>query len=102
LCGLFSLIALILWAITKQPYIAIVFAILSDGFAAIPTLVKSWTHPESESGIVYLMGGASAATALFAVKSWIFPAYGFVLYLIIVNAALVVFIFRKKFFSSIK
>jgi hypothetical protein len=40
ICGISSALALLLWWLTKEPAIAIVFAIISDAFAAIPTLIK--------------------------------------------------------------
>ncbi len=39
-CGFFSGAALILWAITKEADVATIFAIASDGSAAIPTIRK--------------------------------------------------------------
>ena len=48
-CGLISLISLFLYVVTHNLGISILFAILSDALAFIPTLVKSWKHPESES-----------------------------------------------------
>lgn len=41
ICGLSSIFALVMWAITKEPNVAIVLAILSDAMAAVPTFVKS-------------------------------------------------------------
>src|SRR5208283_2829807 len=48
-CGALSGLALVLWYVTKDPNVAIAFAIASDGLAAIPTLTKAWNHPETES-----------------------------------------------------
>ena len=48
ICGVLSVLAVILWIISGSPFIAVVFAILSDGLASIPTLVKSWRFPETE------------------------------------------------------
>jgi len=56
LCGSFSLLALVLGALTSNPLLAIFFAIISDGFAAFPTLAKAWKNPESESGFAYVAG----------------------------------------------
>ena len=87
-CGVFSMLALILWAITKQPIIAIIFAILSDFFAAVPTLVKSIKHPETESSIAYSTGVFNALTSFFAVTSWTFSSYGFPIYLVLMNGTI--------------
>jgi hypothetical protein len=96
LCGLFSVFALALWAITKDPVIAIIFSILSDGFASLPTIIKAWKHPETETGLAYLVGLFSALTSFTAIKFWVFPEYGFALYLSIVSIILSFAIYRKK------
>jgi len=101
LCGFFSFFALALWVITKDPVIAIVFAILSDGVAAVPTLIKSWNHPETESGILYLISFLGIFTGFLAVKSWVFSEYGFLVYLVIVNTLIVFAIFRFKILEKL-
>src|SRR5579859_3519157 len=45
LCGAISLIGLGLWYLTHEPNIAIVFSIISEGFATLPTIIKSYYHP---------------------------------------------------------
>lgn len=97
LCGFFSLLALILWGITKEPIVAIIFAIVSDGFAGLATLVKAWNRPESESGITYLGSLFNGLTGFFAVKSWILAEYAFPIYIVISNSLLCFAIYRKKF-----
>ncbi len=100
LCGFFSCLALILWAITKEPLVAIFFAVTSDAFAAVPTLVKGWQHPESESIGPFLGGLFSAITSLFAIKYWVAPAYVFPFYLITINCSLIFAIAFKKVFKN--
>lgn len=101
-CGLCSLLALILWAITKQPIIAIVFAILSDCFAAVPTLIKSWHHPETESGVAYTTGLFCTLTSFAAIKTWNFTEIAFPIYLTILSSLLIFAIYSKKIFKKIK
>jgi len=96
LCGFFSILALTLWGITKEPIVAIVFAILSDALAAIPTLKKSWTHPKTESPIAYTTGMFNAITSFAAIKTWTFAEYGFPVYIIIICGLLLSFIYRLK------
>jgi NAD/NADP transhydrogenase beta subunit len=88
LCGLFSLLALVLWAVTKNPSIAIIFAIVADAFAAFPTIMKGWWYPETESSSAYLGGIVSAASAFTVITTWTFPQYAFPAYLVVVNIAL--------------
>lgn len=95
-CGVFAVLALVLWAITKEPMVAIVFAILADLFAGIPTIVKAWHHPESESANAYVASLISVCLGLFAVKAWVPAEYIFTIYLIFINLAVIVAIYRKQ------
>lgn len=95
-CGAFSLLALILWGITREPIVALVFALASDGFALIPTLVKSWQHPKTESGLAYGASLFNALTSFFAIQSWVFAAYAFPIYLVLQNSLVLIAIYRKR------
>lgn len=91
--GIFSALALILWLVTDEPNVAIAFAILSDWFAANPTLVKAWKYPETESAWTYLASSFSGLTGVFAAESFsfaeiAFPAYLFIMMGLIGMAAL--------------
>jgi hypothetical protein len=100
LCGFFSLLALLLWQITKEPIVAIIFAIISDVFATIPTLKKSWKYPETETASAYIGGLFSALTGFAAIKLWNFLSITFLLYLVIINALLAFLILRKKYVTK--
>ena len=97
LCGFFSILALVLWGITKEPLVAIIFAMIGDGFAAMPTLIKSWKHPETETGLVYIGAIGNQLTSFFAIKMWSVSEYAFPLYLLTINTLLVLAIYRRKF-----
>jgi hypothetical protein len=95
-CGAISVLALILWVLTKQPGIAILFAIIADALASIPTIVKAWKNPETESGGPFLGGMISQITGLIAAQTGAFTEIGFTIYLISVNAILLFSIYRRK------
>ena len=99
-CGILSALAIILWIITKEPDVAILFAIASDGLAAIPTLIKAWHHPETESSWPYTVGFVSALSSFAAAKLWTFSEYAFPIYLIIINILLVSSMYGKKFVKT--
>ena len=96
LCGFFSLLALVLWGITKQPAIAIIFAIISDFIAAIPTLKKSWKHPETENVYPFVTGLVNSLTSLGAVKMWGFTELAFPIYLFFIDLSLILAVIRKR------
>ncbi len=99
LCGLFSVLALILWWLTDQPVVAILFAVISDCLAAIPTLVKSWRHPDTESGSTYVAAFINGLTAFAAIQIWTFSSYAFPIYIVIMNLLLFSAIYRRRIFS---
>lgn len=84
ICGALSVIGLIFWLITKEGNVAITFSILADGLAAVPTIVKSYNYPETESGWPYLTGAISAAFTLLTIDNWTFAHYGFPVYILVV------------------
>jgi hypothetical protein len=96
-CGFLSILALALWAITEEPLVAIIFAIIADGLAALPTLSKAWQYPETESAGIYVASFFSAVTGLAAVQYWGAAEYAFPIYLIIINAVLIFVVVRKRF-----
>lgn len=84
-CGLLSVVGLILWLITKVGNIAIFFSIVADGLAAVPTIVKSYRYPETENSTVFFFGVLNSLIALLALSEWNFQSYGFPIYLFFVN-----------------
>lgn len=94
ICGSLSLLALVLWAITKQPLIAIILAITSDLFAAVPTLIKCWKHPETESIEAYTTGTFNALTSFFALKTFGASELAFPIYLVFINSSLAIAVYR--------
>lgn len=100
-CGIFSLFALVLWWVTKDPTVAIAFAIASDASAAIPTIVKSWKSPETETVDAYTTGLVNALTGFAALSAWSFPQYAFPVYLVAMNSFITFVILRKKLFGGL-
>jgi len=100
ICGFFSLISLLLYIITNNLGISILFAIISDGLAAIPTIVKSWKFPETESSSTYAGGIVNNTLSLLIIKNWIFSIYSFNIYFIVINIIIIFAIYRRKIFKT--
>lgn len=92
ICGALSLAGLFLWYMTKNGNIAILFGILADGLAAVPTLVKSYIYPGTENYHTYLASAIGAAITLLTISNWNFANFGFPLYILIICAIFVLFI----------
>lgn len=106
-CGFCSAIALIIWLVIDSLQIAILFAVAGDGFAALPTIIKAWKFPETETGLAYLAGFASVILVIPSIPVWNIENSGFQIYLLIANTILLFAIYRKpalvnlkKFFSA--
>ncbi len=95
-CGVFSVIALLLWISTKNTVLSVTFAILADGLAAVPTLIKAWKFPETETGITYLPGVINNTIGLLIAQNWIFSIYSLYIYFVVTNLAILFCVYRKK------
>jgi hypothetical protein len=96
ICGACSILALVLWGITKEPLIAIIFSIASDGFAAVPTIIKSWKHPDSESVEAYTTGLFNSLTSFFALRTFGISELAFPIYLVLVNSSLIAAVYKGR------
>lgn len=92
ICGALSLVGIGLWAVTREGNMAILFSVLADGLALLPTLVKSWREPETESYLVFMNGALSAGITLLVIKTYDFQHLAFPVYIFIVCALLFVLI----------
>ena len=98
-CGVLSGLALVLWFVTKDPNVAITFAIASDALASIPTLTKAWNFPETEIAWPFIVGVFNASTSFLAITIWAFSAYAFPAYLIVINILLFFSVYKKQLIS---
>ena len=101
ICGLIALFSLILYILTHNLGISILFAILSDFLAYIPTILKTYKFPETENSSIFAGGIINNILALLITKNWIFAIYAFPVYLVLVNLIEVYFIYRKRIFKKI-
>jgi hypothetical protein len=100
-CGALAITALAVWLIVDSPRIAIVLLVLGDLFAALPTLLKSWKYPETETGITFVAGFASCLLVLPSITVWNIENAAFQVYLLIVNFFLFLSVYRTKLGSTI-
>ncbi len=103
ICAFFSILGIILWYITNNGNIAIMFSILADAAAYVPTLVKSYNKPQTESAWPWLAAGSSGFITLLTIKNSNFANITFPLYYLIINVLVYVLVqykigilFKKK------
>jgi len=86
LCGALSLIGLALWQITRVGNIAILFSIIADGFAAIPTLIKAYRYPDTEIAWPWMASVVGVILTLLTLSSITFANSGFIIYILVLDA----------------
>jgi hypothetical protein len=91
-CGLFAVLGLLLWHLTKTANLAILFGILADFFASLPTVVKAYHAPHTEQDRVFLLSIVAAVITLMVIRTWSFASYAWPVYLVGLNTLFVVLI----------
>ncbi len=82
-CGGLSVAGTLAWFIVQSGVVAIAAAIAADFLAGIPTLIKSWKNPESESATSYVGAWLSTAILLLTVRTWTTEVAAFPLFILI-------------------
>ena len=83
----------------KDPVMAVLIAAIVDGFAAIPTLIKAWKNPETETANTYAANIFSLILVIPSIKVWDIPNSAFQICLLSTNLLLLLFICRHKLFN---
>lgn len=84
LFGALSLVGLIIWQITGVGNIAIIFSLIADFMASLPTLIKSFHFPETEHAFAYFTTIIGSLITLLTIDSWSFATYSFPMYLFVI------------------
>ncbi len=96
LCGLLSLIAIIIWITTKNGVISLSFAVLADLFASIPTIIKSWQHSETENIAPFSFGILNQIITFLIMTNFSFLTLAFPIYFVLTNLVIILGIKRKQ------
>ncbi len=85
ICGVLSLMGLVLWIITKVGNVAILFSIVADGLAAVPTIVKAYKYPDTEIAWPWIATVFGVILTLLTLSTLTFANCGFILYILGIN-----------------
>ncbi len=96
-CGVLSLLAIIVWVAADSPTMAILLTATADGSAALPTIVKAWKYPQTETGLTYIAGFLTGLLFIPSIPTWDIANSAFQFYLLICSGTLVVAVYRKRF-----
>ncbi len=91
-----ALVGLIPWVLTKDPTLSVIIVVCIDMIAFIPTLRKTWTHPETEKPLLYEMNISRHILTLFSLETYNIATMFHSIAMICTNTVMTVFILRKK------
>ena len=100
-CGFLSLVALGAWLVAGSPILAILLAAIADLLATLPTIIKAWKYPETETLYTYFIGLFTASIIIPAIPIWNIENSAFQVYLLIANVTLFIAVFRSHLHNYI-
>lgn len=100
ICLCIALFGVVIWRITNNPLLALFSAVLADFTGYIPTLIKTYYHPETEYWGFFALGGLASLLNLFATEVWNFENVFYPFYLTSISAVMVFLILRTKYLTS--
>ncbi len=100
-CGACSVIGLVLWYFSKNGNVAILFSIIANIFVGIPTYRKAFSHPETESYLVYFLNTIGIGMGILTIEVWDFANIAFSIYVFLACLLLTVLV-RFKIGKKIK
>jgi hypothetical protein len=100
-CLIGAAVGLLLWYMTNDPLYAIVIGLGIDVIGFVPTVVKTWRHPDQEDRLAWTLALATSLLQSWAIPIWtVEDAAPPITYLIIQFTALFLIIYRpRRFFA---
>ncbi len=95
-CLSLAIAGIILWIRTKDPLLALLMSIVADILASIPTVVKSYLTPQTESAAAYSLSIISMIVTLLTIRQWNVMSWAFPLYILVINLTFVTLILLPK------
>lgn len=97
-----GIVGLILWQTLNMPVIALICALVADFSFGVPTIIKTYKDPLSETPLVWASATLSGLLSLFAITSLQFHEVGYPLYLFLFDGTVLILVFRGIFFIKPK
>ncbi len=97
-----ALLGIIPWIITKDPTVSVIIAVLIDFIGFMPTLRKTWQHPETETPLLYSMNVVRHILMLFSLQAYNIATMLHSIVMIVTNSIMTVFIMIPRKLSENK
>ena len=91
-----GIFGIVLWQTFNLPIMAILCAVLADLFFGIPTIIKAYKNPKSETYLAWLFCSIAGLLSLFAVRSYVLVEFLYPLYLFIFDTLILLIIIINR------
>ena len=95
-CLSLAIVGIIFWVGTKDPLLALLMSIVADILASVPTVVKSYLTPQTESAAAYSLSVISMVVTLLTVRQRDVMSWAFPLYILVINLTFVALILLPR------
>lgn len=95
LCFIGSIISIILWIVFNSPIIALIFNLIIDAFALVPTIKKSYLRPRGENFWAWFGTGVADTVNLFAVEKFTLGILVYPIYMLIADIIIILLLVRR-------
>src|SRR3989344_2934957 len=97
ICLIGASLSIVLWIIFKNPVVALVTNLITDSFAIVPTIKKSFLRPEGENFWAWFGTGVADSLNMFAVERFNFAILVYPIYMLLSDLIIIfILLFRKK------
>lgn len=95
-CLILALIGITFWQITKNPVIALYFAIGADFTGMLPAIIKTYHFPKTEIWLFFALDVFAAIFSLLALTTWTTKEYSYPIYIMLINLIMVILIISPR------
>ncbi len=95
-CLVLASFLLLYWLITKETHRSTFYAVIIDGIGALPTLIKTYHHPKSETYTVWILAAIAGLLTVLSVPrlDWVLIIYP--LYIFFMDGAVVLIKYARE------
>jgi len=97
LCLILALLGICLWISTNNPTLALYASIIADFAGVVPTIIKTFHHPNTEYWFTYFIDTIAGILNIFANKTYSLNAIVFPLYIIFINIIIILIIYKSAY-----
>ena len=89
-----GIFGLVLWLTLDMPILALICAIFADFCFGVPTVIKTYKKPSSETPFAWIMATTSGFLSLFAIQMFTFTEVAYPLYLFLFDSLVLLLVLK--------